>query len=69
MENNAAPGRERGEGGRSYIMCIAHHQRYIVRCISMQGLSFTLFELCIPKFTIYIENIYRGECLAFGILA
>ena len=70
MENNSAPGRERGKGGggRSYIMCIAHHQRYLASCISMQGLSFKFFELCIPKFTIYIKTIIEGNVLPLVFL-
>ena len=53
VETNTAS----GKGGWSYIVCIAHHQRYEVRCTSMQGLSFKCVALCIPKFTIYIKNL------------
>ena len=45
----------------SYIMCIAHQQRWVIRCISMQGLSFKYIALCIPKFTIYIKTIIKGN--------
>ena len=58
MENNAASGR--GGGGRSYIMFIANHQRYVVRSISKQGLSFKCVALCIHKFTIYIKTFIEG---------
>ena len=62
----------RGGGVRgrsySYIMCIAHQQRWVIRCISMQGLSFKYIALCIPKFTIYIKTIIKGN-VGLGILA
>ena len=65
MVNNAAFGEgERGGGGRgmSYIMCIAHQQRYcVIRSIPMQGLSFKCVALCLLKFTIYIKTIIKGN--------
>ena len=73
MENNAASGEGARGGGflgmsYSYIMCIAHQQRWVIRCISMQGLSFKYTTLCIPKFTIYIKTIIKGN-VGLGILA
>ena len=68
----------RGRGGvvvRGYVlflhyavMCIAHQQRWVIRCISIQGLSFKYIALCIPKFTIYLKTIIKGN-VGLGILA
>ena len=61
-----------GGGGRSgYVLYTVHRpSAYVIRCtcISMQGLSFKCIALCIPKFSIYIKTIIKGNA-GLGILA